>query len=108
MPVPRKHVVIIGSGFGASMTGLSLARAYKGSGKTILMLERGTWWTTPVATVKDNEIANYQFLANKGQPVQYWSSLNHFRGFIDLFTRCYHRETKIAYMTQWASHWFDQ
>src|SRR5207253_7651764 len=24
-------------------------------------------------------------------PVQYWSSLNHFRGFIDLFTRCYRR-----------------
>src|SRR5713101_5823136 len=91
MPVPRKNVVIIGSGFGACMTGLSLARAYKGSGKTILMLERGTWWTTPVATVQDKEIANYTFLAGKGQPVQYWSSLNHFRGFIDLFTRCYRR-----------------
>src|SRR5437660_1812352 len=91
MPAPRKNVVIIGSGFGASMTGLSLARAYKGSGKTILMLERGTWWTTPVATVQDKEIANYTFLAGKGQPVQYWSSLNHFRGFIDLFTRCYRR-----------------
>jgi choline dehydrogenase-like flavoprotein len=91
MPVPRKNVVIIGSGFGATMTGLSLARAYKDKGKTILMLERGTWWTTPVATVQDKEIAAYEFLANKKEPVQYWSSQNHSRGFIDLFTRCYRR-----------------
>src|SRR6266540_4422917 len=92
MPTSHKNVVIIGSGFGGSMTGLSLARAFnKDSAKTILMLERGTWWTTPVSTVQDKEIANHKFLADKGQPVQYWSSLNHFRGFIDLFTRCYRR-----------------
>ena len=42
---------------------------FKGTGKTILTLERGTWWTTPVATVQDKEIANYKFLASKGQPV---------------------------------------
>jgi cholesterol oxidase len=87
----HKSIVIIGSGFGGSMTGLSLARALKDSGKSILMLERGTWWTTPVSTVQDKDVANYQFLAKKGQPVQYWSSLNDFRGFIDLFTRCYRR-----------------
>jgi len=91
MPASHKNVVIIGSGFGGSMTGLSLARAFKDSAKTILMLERGTWWTTPVSTVQDKEVANYKFLADKGQPVQYWSSLNHFRGFIDIFTRCYRR-----------------
>jgi choline dehydrogenase-like flavoprotein len=90
VPVAHKNIVIIGSGFGGSMTGLSLARAV-GKSKSILMLERGTWWTTPVSTVQDKDVANYQTLASHGEPVQYWSSQNHFRGFVDLFTRCYRR-----------------
>ena len=90
MPVAHKDVVIIGSGFGGSMTGLTLARAV-GKSKKILMLERGTWWTTPVSTVQDKDVAAYQTLAKAGEPVQYWSSQNYFRGFIDLFTRCYRR-----------------
>src|ERR1044071_10021841 len=88
----RDHaVVIIGTGFGGTMTGISLADALKEQDKTkppeqhrtILMLERGTWWTTPVSTVQDKEVKTAEFLANKGQPVQYWSSLNNFRGFLD-------------------------
>lgn len=90
MPVAHKDIVIIGSGFGASMTGLTLARSV-GKTKKILMLERGTWWTTPVSTVQDKEVANYKTLSDAGEPVQYWSSQNYFRGFIDLFTRCYRR-----------------
>lgn len=90
MPVAHKDIVIIGSGFGASMTGLTLARAV-GKTKKILMLERGTWWTTPVSTVQDKEVANYKTLSDAGEPVQFWSSQNYFRGFIDLFTRCYRR-----------------
>ena len=51
-------VVVIGSGFGGTMTALTLARKFKASNdkepnkppRTILMLERGTWWTTPVGT----------------------------------------------------------
>ncbi len=88
------HVVVIGSGFGGTMTALSLARAFKqrGKGETILMLERGTWWTTPVSTVQDKEVKTYDFLLRKSQPAQYWSSQNHFRGFVDLFTRCFRRE----------------
>jgi hypothetical protein len=30
------------------------------------MLERGTWWTTPVGTVKDKEVAAFKFLDGKG------------------------------------------
>jgi choline dehydrogenase-like flavoprotein len=89
MAAPQKTFVIIGSGFGGSMTGLALARAFPNS--SILILERGSWWTTPVSTVQDKEVKTYDFLARKGQPVQYWSSQNHFRGFIDLFTRCLRR-----------------
>jgi len=88
------NVVVIGSGFGGTMTALPLARAFKqrGKGETMLMLERGTWWTTPVGTVQDKEVKTYDFLLRHGQPTQFWSSQNHFRGFIDLFTRCFRRE----------------
>jgi cholesterol oxidase len=87
-------VVVIGSGFGGTMTALPLARAFKarGRGERVLMLERGTWWTTPVGTVQDKEIKTYGFLRDKGQPVQFWSSAENFRGFLDLYTRCVRRK----------------
>src|SRR6266446_6903171 len=94
----RHKIVIIGSGFGGTMAGLSLARALhaRKKGESILILERGTWWTTPVGTVADKEVITYDFLRNeKKQPVQFWSSLNHFRGFLDIFTRCLRRSRNI-------------
>src|SRR5215208_5947000 len=83
-------VVIIGSGFGGTMTALPLARAFKE--KRILMLERGTWWTSPVATVQDKTVETAEFLRRKHQPVQYWSSAESFRGFLDIYTRCFRRK----------------
>jgi choline dehydrogenase-like flavoprotein len=96
MPRTEEHydVVVIGSGFGGSMTALGLARAFKarGQGERVLMLERGTWWTTPVATVQDKQVKTYGFLRDeKRQPVQLWSSAGNFRGFVDLYTRCVRR-----------------
>jgi choline dehydrogenase-like flavoprotein len=87
-------VVIIGTGFGGTMTGLPLARKLKERGRSenILMLERGTWWTTPVGTVQDKEVATYTFLQGKNQPVQFWSTPNSFSGVIDMFTRCFRRK----------------
>lgn len=87
------NVVVIGSGFGGTMTGLALAREFarRKKGETILMLERGTWWTTPVGTVQDKEVKTASFLRDKGQPVQYWSSIDHFKGLLDLVTRCVRR-----------------
>jgi len=98
----RQHytVAVIGTGFGGMMTALSLAHKLKKrseqepdeSKKNILMLERGTWWTTPVGTVQDKEVRTYDFLANeKNQPVQYWPSQNTFKGVIDIVTRCFRR-----------------
>ena len=71
-------VVVIGSGFGGSMTALTLAREFQrrtqqdtAQHKSILILERGTWWTTPVGTVQDPEVLTYDFLVNKKkQPTQ--------------------------------------
>src|SRR5215212_4630756 len=91
----RYDAVVIGSGFGGTMTALSLARAYKarGRGERILMLERGTWWTTPVGTVQDKEVKTLKFLKDdKSQPVQCWPSAENFRGFLDIYTRCVRRK----------------
>src|SRR6266568_6871210 len=87
-------VVVIGSGFGGTMTALPVARELvrRNKGETVLMLERGTWWTTPVGTVQDKEVSAFEFLVRKGHPVQYWSTPNNFRGFVDIFTRCLRRE----------------
>jgi choline dehydrogenase-like flavoprotein len=97
--------LIIGSGFGGTMTGLSLARAFKarGKGERVQMLERGTWWTTPVGTVQDKEVRTADFLKAKNQPVQFWSSLNNFRGFIDVFTRCFRRPGNIDGLYQFET-----
>ncbi|HEY9401218.1 MAG TPA: GMC oxidoreductase [Pyrinomonadaceae bacterium] len=91
--VPHYAAVVIGSGFGGCMTALPLARKFaeRDRGEKVLILERGTWWTTPVNTVQDQEVKTYTHLMNNGQPVQLWSSLNHFRGFVDIFTRCFRR-----------------
>jgi cholesterol oxidase len=90
----RDHtVVIIGTGFGGTMTGIPLAQKFteRAKGEDILMLERGTWWTTPISTVQDKEVRAADFLKEKKQPVQYWSSNNGFRGFLDIFSRCLRR-----------------
>lgn len=97
--VPHHAVCVIGSGFGGSLTALTLAREFKErasrgetAGENVLILERGTWWTTPVPTVQDREVETYRFLSEeKEQPVQYWSTPDHFKGFIDLYTRCFRR-----------------
>ena len=56
------------------------------------MLERGTWWTTPVGTVQDRDVETYDLLRNKSQPVQFWASAENFRSFIDVYTRCFRRK----------------
>ena len=92
--VPHHTAVVIGSGFGGTMTGLTLAREFqlRGKGETLLMLERGAWWTTPVGTVQDKEVKTADFLRRQKQPVQYWSSAEHLRGFIDIVLRCVRRK----------------
>lgn len=87
-------VVVIGTGFGGTMTALPIAREFvrRNKGETILMLERGTWWTTPVGTVQDKEVRTYDFLSQNKQPVQFWSTPNHFSGFLDIFTRCFRHQ----------------
>jgi len=93
MSADHYAVVAIGSGFGGSMTALTLARQFQKRAKNecVLMLERGAWWTTPVETVQDNATRTPGFLADHGQPYRYWASADHLRGLIDFFLRCVKR-----------------
>ncbi len=96
---PQEHfdLVVIGTGFGGTMTSLSVAynmesKLAGGPAPTsplqILMLERGTWWTTPLETVQDKQVNTREFLIWHKQPTQEWTSLNDARGMIDLVRRC--------------------
>src|SRR5437763_14686979 len=48
---------------------------------------------TPVLAVQDNNSKMYTFLKDEHkQPVQFCSSAEHFRGFVDIFSRCVRRK----------------
>src|SRR5437762_1456096 len=98
--------IVIGSGFGGTIMALTIAREFyleshddngnqTKTPRKVLLLERGTWWTTPVGTVADKEVAAHSLLKTLKQPVQFWSSNNSFRGVIDILTRCVHHEGNI-------------
>jgi choline dehydrogenase-like flavoprotein len=103
-PPPAAHfdLVVIGTGFGGTLTALTVAYSMEGrlAGKPpaaplrILMLERGTWWTTPTETIQDKQVKTRDFLIRKGQATQEWSSLSDYRGMMDLVRRCRYSERR--------------
>jgi choline dehydrogenase-like flavoprotein len=72
-------VIIIGSGFGATVAATKLALE-KGK-KNILMLERGLWWFTPERPLP-------KFVTspppNNPQKIQWWPRPDHAKGVFDL------------------------
>ena len=72
-------VIIIGSGFGATV----LALDQSNKGKSVFILERGVWWSTPEIT-DENPMAPFLKARPQTQPVQYWPRPDHRRGVIDL------------------------
>jgi cholesterol oxidase len=68
-------VIIIGSGFGATVTAIACAA----KGKSVLILERGVWWSTPELTA-ENAMNPYLKL----QTVQFWPRPDHRRGLVDM------------------------
>src|ERR1041385_8463637 len=131
MPQFDFDLIVIGSGFGGTMTALTIAQKMTppalsveqdklsnllkkdpkaeqqatkdqeqvvrnlasdmmNSGKLprILILERGTWWTTPVSTIQDPLIKTPGFLHDRNQPVQKWAAAENSHGLQDLLHRC--------------------
>lgn len=74
-------VIIIGSGFGASVAATALA----GKNKKILMLERGVWFYTP-----ERPLPDWIQKQNQGdpsnQPIQYWPRPDHSLGLADFLS----------------------
>jgi len=74
-------VIIIGSGFGATV----LALDQSAKGKSIMILERGVWWLTPELSA-ENPMNPFLKARPKTQPVQYWPRPDHRGGVIDLLS----------------------
>src|SRR5215216_3340603 len=76
-------VIIIGTGFGASVAVTKLLE--KNPNATIHMLERGLWWFTP-----ERPLPQYLLDQNttdpKKQPIQYWPRPDHNKGVINLLS----------------------
>src|SRR6516162_5617149 len=74
-------VIIIGTGFGATVAATELARR----GKKVLMLERGLWWYTP-----ERPLPPYIQQRSQGdrpeQPIQYWPRPNNNSGLLNFFS----------------------
>jgi len=71
-------VIVIGSGFGASV----LAIDQTAKRKSVLILERGVWWLTPELTA-ENPMNPFLKARPETQPVQYWPRPDHRRGLVD-------------------------
>ncbi len=81
--------IVVGSGFGATVAISKLVE----KGKQVLVLERGTWWTTPEQLGKPPAPAPPdlpEWAAKHGHPVQYWPRPDHSDGLLDLFASIRH------------------
>jgi cholesterol oxidase len=78
--------IVVGSGFGGTAAATTLVRA----GRRVLILERGTWWTTPerMGSPPASEPGRPRledWLEQGDAPVQYWPRPNHKDGLLYLF-----------------------
>lgn len=88
-------VIIVGTGFGATIAASRLARLKK----KVLMLERGTWWITPEKLgkppaapppPKKAKMPIADWAKERNQTVQYWPRPEHKEGLLDLFASIRH------------------
>ena len=84
------EVVIVGTGFGATVAATELAAKFPNAGgkPQILMLERGVWWFTPERPFPDDfkplVDTNYPPGVKGKHGVQYWPRPDHRRGVLEL------------------------
>jgi cholesterol oxidase len=74
-------VIIVGSGFGATV----LAVDQSNKNKSVFILERGLWWLTPELSA-ENPMPPYLKSHPTTQPIQYWPRPDHRRGLIDFLS----------------------
>lgn len=70
--------IVIGTGFGGTIAAVQLAAA----GKSVLLLERGTFWRSPWPLSLKGDTFGPWAAANN-MPVQYWPRPDHRKGLLD-------------------------
>jgi cholesterol oxidase len=78
----KYDAIVIGTGFGGTVAATRLAAKHK----KVLLLERGTWWFSPVKLGQPPVSAKPPFLdwaAQHNQPVQFWPRPDHKKGLVD-------------------------
>jgi len=89
--------IVIGTGFGGTIAAVQLAA----KGKSVLLLEQGTFWRSPDPIGLNLGDPFGAWAKNNNMPVQYWPRPDHRKGMIDFAaaSRNLHRLGLYAYST---------
>ena len=89
--------IVIGTGFGGTIAAVQLAA----KGKSVLLLEQGTFWRSPDPIGLNVGDPFGAWAKNNKMPVQYWPRPDHRKGMIDFAaaSRNLHRLGLYAYST---------
>ena len=87
---PKYDSIIIGSGFGGTVSALTIAKKNEGTNKRVCMLERGQWWVShemPASKegTTDGKATIREFLHKKNMPYSTWAYPNDIRGVFTVF-----------------------
>ena len=92
LPDNKYEAIVIGSGFGGTITSLSLANKYKedGEGKKVCILERGQWWVSHEMPLNqsgtiDGKPTIREYLEQNDIPYSTWAYPDDLKGLFKLF-----------------------
>jgi choline dehydrogenase-like flavoprotein len=92
LPDSKYEAVVIGSGFGGTITSLTLAKKYKteGKGQKVCILERGQWWVSHEMPVNasgttDGKPTIREYLEKNDIPYSTWAYPDDLKGLFMVF-----------------------
>jgi choline dehydrogenase-like flavoprotein len=92
LPDNKYEALVIGSGFGGTITSLTLATKYKedGAGKKVCILERGQWWVSHEMPLNekgttDGKPTIREYLEKNDIPYSTWAYPDDFKGVFRVF-----------------------
>jgi choline dehydrogenase-like flavoprotein len=92
LPDDKYEAVVIGSGFGGTITSLSLANKYKedGGGRKVCILERGLWWVSHEMPLNergtvDGKPTIREYLEQNDIPYSTWAYPDDLKGLFKVF-----------------------
>jgi len=92
IPEQKYETVVIGSGFGGSITSLTLGQKYKedNDGKKVCILERGQWWVSHEMPSSAEDTINHketirEYLETHDIPYDIWAYPDNIEGIFKVF-----------------------